>query len=50
MSGYVFLTAFLRQRGSPESKPFEDDETEEDPARRTTGRTSPGRYAGAVWS
>jgi hypothetical protein len=31
MSGYVFLTAFLRQRGSPESKPFEDDETDEDP-------------------
>jgi uncharacterized protein DUF6766 len=31
MSGYVFLTALLHQRGSPESKPFEDDETDEDP-------------------
>jgi hypothetical protein len=31
MSGYIFLTAFLRQRGSPESKPFESDETDEDP-------------------
>jgi hypothetical protein len=31
MSGYVFLTAFLRQRGSPESKPFEPDATDEDP-------------------
>jgi hypothetical protein len=31
MSGYIFLTAFLRQRGSPESKPFEGDETDEDP-------------------
>jgi hypothetical protein len=31
MSGYVFLTAFLRQRGSPESQPFEDDESDEDP-------------------
>jgi hypothetical protein len=31
MSGYIFLTAFLRQRGSPESKPFQGDETDEDP-------------------
>jgi hypothetical protein len=31
MSGYIFLTAFLRQRGSPGSKPFEGDETDEDP-------------------
>jgi hypothetical protein len=31
MSGYVFLTAFLRQRGSPESKPIEGDETDQDP-------------------
>jgi hypothetical protein len=31
MSGYVFLTSFLFQRGSPESKPFEGDETDEDP-------------------
>ena len=34
MSGYVFLTAFLRQRGSPESKPT----------------TCLGRYAAAGWS
>ena len=31
MSGYVFLTSFLLQRGSPESKPFEGDATDEDP-------------------
>ena len=31
MSGYVFLTAFLRQRGSPESKPLEGDDVDEDP-------------------
>jgi len=31
MSGYVFLTALLRQRGSPESKPFDGDESDEDP-------------------
>jgi len=31
MSGYVFLTSFLLQRGSPESKPFEGDESDEDP-------------------
>jgi hypothetical protein len=31
MSGYVFLTAFLRQRGSPESKPLEGDASDQDP-------------------
>jgi hypothetical protein len=31
MSGYVFLTAFLRQRGSPESKPPEGDASDQDP-------------------
>jgi hypothetical protein len=31
MSGYVFLTTFLLQRGSPESKPFDGDESDEDP-------------------
>jgi len=31
MSAYVFLTGLLRQRGSPESKPMEGDETDEDP-------------------
>jgi hypothetical protein len=31
MSGYVFLTGFLFQRGSPESKPLEGDATDEDP-------------------
>jgi hypothetical protein len=31
MSGYVFMTAFLRQRGSPESKPLEGDASDEDP-------------------
>jgi hypothetical protein len=37
MSGYVFLTGFLRQRGSPESKPFEGDASDEDP-RQASGR------------
>jgi hypothetical protein len=31
MSGYVFLTSLLFQRGSPESKPFEGDATDQDP-------------------
>jgi len=31
MSGYVFLTGFLFQRGSPESKPFEGDASDQDP-------------------
>ena len=38
MSGFVFLTSFLRQRGSPESKPFEPDPVDEDPR---TGRDRP---------
>ena len=37
MSGYVFLTAFLRQRGSPESKPPEGDASDQDP-RQAAGR------------
>jgi hypothetical protein len=37
MSGYVFLTAFLRQRGSPESKPMADNDADEDP-RQASGR------------
>jgi hypothetical protein len=37
MSGYIFLTGFLRQRGSPESKPMEGDAADEDP------RTARGR-------
>jgi hypothetical protein len=31
MSGYIFLTGFLRQRGSPEPKPPEGDASDEDP-------------------
>jgi hypothetical protein len=31
MSGYVFLTAFLRQGGSPESKPLQGDASDQDP-------------------
>ena len=37
MSGYVFLTGFLRQRGSPESKPFQGDASDQDP-RQAAGR------------
>jgi hypothetical protein len=54
MSGYVFLTAFLLQRGSPESKPPEGDATDQDPrqapARPPTPTTSPGRSARAASS
>ena len=31
MSGYVFLTSLLFQRGSPESKPLEGDDSDQDP-------------------
>ena len=50
MSGYVFLTAFLRQRGSPESKPFEDDEIDEAPrqAQNREGIPWPVRRGGLV--
>ena len=50
MSGYIFLTAFLRQRGSPESKPLEGDETDEDPrdARDRPGVRWPVRRGGLI--
>src|SRR5919204_5882943 len=48
MSGYVFLTGLLRQRGSPESKPFQSDASDEDPrqARRRQGAPWPVRRGG----
>jgi hypothetical protein len=50
MSGYVFLTALLRQRGSPESKPMAGDATDEDPrqARDQTDAPWPVRRGGLV--
>jgi hypothetical protein len=52
MSGYVFLTGFLRQRGSPESKPFQGDDTDEDPrqARDRQDVPWPVRRGGLVLS
>ena len=52
MSGYVFLTSFLVQRGSPESKPLEGDEVDEDPgqARDRKGAPWPVRRGGLVLS
>jgi hypothetical protein len=50
MSGYVFLTAFLRQRGSPESKPLAGDDVDEDP-RQASDRPNvpwPVRQGGLV--
>jgi hypothetical protein len=41
MSGYIFLTGFLRQRGSPESKPFEADATDEDPRQASNKMDAP---------
>jgi hypothetical protein len=50
MSAYVFLTAYLRQRGSPESKPMEGDATDEDPrkARNRDNVPWPVRRGGLV--
>jgi hypothetical protein len=50
MSGYVFLTGYLRQRGSPESKPMDGDKTDEDPrtAREREDVPWPVRQGGLV--
>jgi hypothetical protein len=49
MAGYVVLTVFLRQKGSPESKSFDDEEpVDEDPrqARHRDGVPGPVRRGG----
>jgi hypothetical protein len=51
MGAYVVLTAPLIQKGSPESKKPEGDETDADPRdQRGTPRTRPARSSGAGWS
>jgi hypothetical protein len=48
MSGYIFLTGFLRQRGAPDSKPMGGDATDEDPraARDRADAPWPVRHGG----
>ena len=50
MGAYVVLTIWLRQRGSAESKKFEDDPTDEDPDRHRTDPDAPWPVRrGAGW-
>jgi Domain of unknown function (DUF6766) len=48
MAAFVVLTVFLRQRGSPESKPLEGDAELERPPRRWPGAPWPVRRGGWV--
>jgi hypothetical protein len=48
MAAFVILTAFLRQKGSPESKPMEGDPEREHEPRPRPGAPWPVRRGGAV--
>jgi hypothetical protein len=51
MGAYVLLTVWLRQRGSAESKKFEDDPTDEDPDLHRADPDAPGPVRrGGAWS
>jgi hypothetical protein len=48
MAAFVILTVFLRQKGSPESKPLEGDEDVDRPPRRRAGAPWPVLRGGVV--
>src|SRR5687767_659009 len=50
MGGYVLLTIWLRQKGSSESKDFEPEEVDEDPAKHKKDPDAPWpvRHGGVV--